>query len=100
VVSTLIPQDVDKTLNVVEFYYPEDIALFEREFIDAEQAAYMETAIEDDEIGASERRVQVSGGHEGGEHGRILCRRQRRPHCDVTGATDYKWAMCASISRR
>jgi hypothetical protein len=29
VVSTLIPQDVDKTLNVVEFYYPEDIALFE-----------------------------------------------------------------------
>ena len=51
VVSTLIPQDVDKTLNVVEFYYPEDIALFEREFIEAEQAAYMETAIEDDEIG-------------------------------------------------
>ncbi len=50
VVSTLIPQDVDKTLNVVEFYYPEDIALFEREFIEAEQAAYMETAIEDDDI--------------------------------------------------
>ena len=51
VVSTLIPQDVHKTLNVVEFYYPEDIALFERELIDAEQAAYMETAIEDDDIG-------------------------------------------------
>jgi phenylpropionate dioxygenase-like ring-hydroxylating dioxygenase large terminal subunit len=51
VVSTLIPQDVDKTLNVVEFYYPEDIALFEREFVEAEQAAYMETAIEDDDIG-------------------------------------------------
>ena len=51
VVSTLIPQDVDKTLNVVEFYYPEDIALFEPEFIKAEQAAYMETAIEDDDIG-------------------------------------------------
>jgi phenylpropionate dioxygenase-like ring-hydroxylating dioxygenase large terminal subunit len=50
-VSTLIPQDVDRTLNVVEFYYPEDIALFEREFIEAEQAAYMETAIEDDDIG-------------------------------------------------
>ena len=50
VVSTLIPQDVDKTLNVVEFYYPEEIADFEREFIEAEQAAYMETAIEDDEI--------------------------------------------------
>jgi phenylpropionate dioxygenase-like ring-hydroxylating dioxygenase large terminal subunit len=51
VVSTLIPQDVDQTLNVVEFYYPEDIALFEPEFIQAEQAAYMETAIEDDDIG-------------------------------------------------
>jgi choline monooxygenase len=51
VVSTLIPRDVNKTTNVVEFYYPEDIALFEREFIEAEQAAYMETAIEDDDIG-------------------------------------------------
>ncbi len=50
VVSTLIPQDVDRTMNVVEFYYPEDIALFEREFVEAEQAAYMETAIEDDDI--------------------------------------------------
>jgi choline monooxygenase len=50
VVSTLLPQDVDKTLNVVEFYYPEDIALFEPEFIKAEQAAYMETAREDDDI--------------------------------------------------
>ena len=39
VVSTLIPQEVDKTMNVVEFYYPEEIALFEREFIEAEQAA-------------------------------------------------------------
>jgi phenylpropionate dioxygenase-like ring-hydroxylating dioxygenase large terminal subunit len=51
VISTLIPQAVDRTLNVVEFYYPEDIALFEREFMDAGQAAYHETAREDDEIG-------------------------------------------------
>lgn len=50
VVSTLIPVDVDKTTNVVEFYYPEEIAEFERAFVEAEQAAYMETAIEDDEI--------------------------------------------------
>ena len=28
------PADVDKTTNVVEFYYPEDIALFEREFVE------------------------------------------------------------------
>ena len=51
VVSTLIPQDVNKTLNVVEFYYPEEIVDFERDFIAAERAAYMETAIEDDDIG-------------------------------------------------
>ena len=50
VISTLIPQAVDRTLNVVEFYYPEDIALFEPEFVEAEQAAYHETAKEDDEI--------------------------------------------------
>jgi len=35
---------------MVDFYYPEDIALFEREFVDAEQAAYKETAVEDEEI--------------------------------------------------
>jgi phenylpropionate dioxygenase-like ring-hydroxylating dioxygenase large terminal subunit len=50
VVSSLVPQAVDRTLNVVEFYYPEEIIAFEREFIEAEQAAYMETAIEDDDI--------------------------------------------------
>jgi len=50
VVSTLYPQAVDRTLNVVEFYYPEEIALFEREFVEAEQAAYRETSHEDDEI--------------------------------------------------
>ena len=49
-VSTLHPMGVDKTMNMVEFYYPEDIAAFEREFIEAQQAAYMETCIEDDEI--------------------------------------------------
>lgn len=50
VVSNIIPTGIDSCLNVVEFYYPEDVALFEREFIDAEQAAYKETAIEDDDI--------------------------------------------------
>ncbi|MDR0528341.1 MAG: aromatic ring-hydroxylating dioxygenase subunit alpha [Zoogloeaceae bacterium] len=52
VVSTVWPRGLDKTRNVVEFYYPEEIISFEREFIEAEQAAYMETAIEDDDIGA------------------------------------------------
>ena len=50
VVSTLWPRGPQKTTNVVEFYYPEEIVLFEREFIEAERAAYMETCIEDDEI--------------------------------------------------
>ncbi len=49
-VSTLHPISVDKTLNMVEFYYPEEIVAFEREFVEAQRAAYMETAIEDDEI--------------------------------------------------
>jgi len=51
VVSTLWPQGTGKTRNVVEFYYPEEIVLFEPEFIQAERAAYMETCVEDDEIG-------------------------------------------------
>ncbi len=50
VVSNIIPTGVESCLNVVEFYYPEDIALFEREFVEAEKAAYRETAIEDDDI--------------------------------------------------
>lgn len=50
VVSNMYPQGPQKTLNVVEFYYPEEIAAFEREFVEAQQAAYMETCIEDDEI--------------------------------------------------
>ena len=45
-----IPRGPEKTLNVVEFYYPEEIALFEREFVAAQQAAYSETAVEDEEI--------------------------------------------------
>jgi phenylpropionate dioxygenase-like ring-hydroxylating dioxygenase large terminal subunit len=72
VVSSLIPEDVDKTLNVVEFYYPEDIALFEPEFIQAEQAAYMETALEDDEIGErmdrGRRALQKQGRSEVGPY--------------------------------
>jgi len=50
VVSTVWPNGPQKTTNIVEFYYPEEIVLFEREFIDAERAAYMETCVEDDEI--------------------------------------------------
>jgi len=50
VVSHLIPRSATCTTNVVEFYYPEEIALFERDFVEAQQAAYAETAKEDEEI--------------------------------------------------
>lgn len=50
VVSNIIPRDVNHCTNVVEFYYPEDIALFEQAYVEAQQAAYNETAIEDKEI--------------------------------------------------
>jgi len=50
VISTVLPTGPETCVNAVEFYYPEDIALFEREFVEAEQEAYKETAIEDEEI--------------------------------------------------
>lgn len=50
VISHLIPTGVDSCTNVVEFYYPEEIALFEPEYMAAHQAAYNETAREDEEI--------------------------------------------------
>ncbi len=50
VVSNIIARGPEACTNVVEFYYPEEMVLFEREFIEAEQAAYRETAIEDREI--------------------------------------------------
>ena len=49
-VSTLYPLGPRKTMNMVQFFYPEEIAAFEREFVEAQQAAYMETCKEDDEI--------------------------------------------------
>ena len=49
-VSTLHPLGPRRTLNLVEFFYPEEIAAFEPEFIEAQQAAYWETCVEDDEI--------------------------------------------------
>lgn len=50
VVSRVIPRGPLACTNVVEFYYPEDIVLFEREYIASEQAAYQETAREDEDI--------------------------------------------------
>jgi len=50
VVSSLIPRGPRHTTNIVEFYYPEEVVWFERELAEAERAAYLETAREDDEI--------------------------------------------------
>jgi choline monooxygenase len=50
VISTVVPRGPERCSNIVEFYYPEEIALFEPEFIAAEQKAYDETALEDEEI--------------------------------------------------
>ena len=50
VVSTLYPRGPEKHVNVIEFYYPEEIVLFEPDFMAAQQKAYHETALEDEEI--------------------------------------------------
>jgi choline monooxygenase len=94
VISTLIPRGVDRTTNIVEFYYPEEIALFEREFVEAEQAAYLETAREDDEIaermdagrralykqGRSEVGPYQSPMEDGMQHFHEFLRRELEPH--------------------
>ncbi len=46
-VSTLHPISPSETMNMIEFFYHHDVS---EELIQAEQAAYMETAVEDDDI--------------------------------------------------
>ncbi len=71
-VSTLYPQGPQKTLNLVEFFYPEEIAAFEPDFIAAQQAAYMETCEEDDEIAlrmdAGRKALLARGDNESGPY--------------------------------
>jgi choline monooxygenase len=72
VVSTLIPKGPRHTTNIVEFYYPEELALFERDFISAQQAAYRETCAEDDEIAirmdAGRQRLYERGDSDAGPY--------------------------------
>lgn len=72
VLSTLHPVSPQETINIVEFYYPEDIAAFEREFVQAQRAAYMETAVEDDEIAermdAGRKALMLRGTNESGPY--------------------------------
>ena len=94
VVSNIIPRGPEACTNVVEFYYPEDIVLFEREFIEAEQAAYRETAHEDREIcermtagrralyqqGTSDAGPYQSPLEDGMQHFHEFLRREIDPH--------------------
>ncbi|ANJ68273.1 Rieske (2Fe-2S) protein [Halothiobacillus diazotrophicus] len=50
VISSLEPQGIESTRNIVEFYYPADIVAHQRGLIEAQQAAYHETAVEDEII--------------------------------------------------
>ena len=50
VISTLYPKGPRLTVNTIEFYYPEDVVAFEPELALAHRTAYLETALEDDEI--------------------------------------------------
>lgn len=98
VVSTLVPRGPEACTNIVEFYYPEDIALFEREFVEAEQAAYRETAVEDAEIiarmtagrrallqqGVSESGPYQSPLEDGMRHFHQFLRRELGPHVHDT----------------
>jgi choline monooxygenase len=72
VVSHVIPRGPDACTNVVEYYYPEDIALFEPELVAAEHAAYVETAAEDadicDRMQAGRRALRAQGRSEVGPY--------------------------------
>ncbi len=94
VISTIVPRGPEACTNVIEFYYPEDIALFERELVEAEQAAYQETAVEDAEIcermTEGRRALYVQGVNETGpyqspmedglQHFHEFLRRELAPH--------------------
>jgi choline monooxygenase len=94
VISTIIPKGATGCTNIVEFYYPEDIVLFERDYVEAEQRAYHETAVEDDIICAKmqqgrkslfERGLEQQGPYQspmedGLQHFHEYLRRNLAPH--------------------
>jgi len=72
VVSTVLPRGPERCTNVVEFYFPEEIALFGREFVEAERRAYLETAAEDeiicDRMTEGRRALLLQGRNEAGPY--------------------------------
>jgi phenylpropionate dioxygenase-like ring-hydroxylating dioxygenase large terminal subunit len=94
VVSTIIPRGPEACTNIIEFYYLEDIVLFERDYVEAEQKAYRETAVEDDIIclrmhqgrkslhqrGIDEQGPYQSPTEDGMQHFHEFLRRNLDPH--------------------
>jgi phenylpropionate dioxygenase-like ring-hydroxylating dioxygenase large terminal subunit len=76
IVSSLTPLGPERTLNVIEFYYPQEVAAFERELVEAQQAAYFETGAEDDEIALrltlGRQALVARGGDDAGPYQRPL----------------------------
>lgn len=50
VISTLYPRGPEKCVNVTQFFYPEEVALFERELVELHLDAYRESAQEDRDV--------------------------------------------------
>jgi choline monooxygenase len=72
VVSTLIPKGSAEDDQRRRVLLPRGNRAFEREFIEAERAAYMETCVEDDEIAermdAGRKRADERGDDEAGPY--------------------------------
>lgn len=72
VVSTVLPRGPQRCTNVVEFYFPEEITFFERDFVEAERKAYLETAREDeiicDRMTEGRRALMAQGRNEVGPY--------------------------------
>src|SRR5689334_322823 len=43
IISTVFPRGPERCVNLVEYYYPEELALFERELVELHQQAYIES---------------------------------------------------------
>lgn len=72
IISHLVPLAPDRTINVVDFYYPQDVVENRPEIIDAHQASYVETANEDgviaDHMDRGRRALHARGDDDAGPY--------------------------------
>ncbi len=72
IVSHVVPLAPDRTTNVVDFYYPVDVVENRPEIIEAHQASYIETAIEDgviaDHMDRGRRALYARGDDDAGPY--------------------------------